>query len=101
MGRREAGIAVSGGVGTLHMIFTGNPGTGKTTVARIVAELLSTMGLLRKGHLVEADRGTLVAGFCGQTALDTTGGGAGPWWSPFCGRSLCSCVRRWERCFWT
>merc|ERR1719198_1599780 len=69
--RREAGIKVPGSAGTLHMVFSGNPGTGKTTLARIVAELLNAMGILRKGHLVEADRSTLVAGYSGQTALKT------------------------------
>ena len=54
---------------TLHMAFTGNPGTGKTTVARIVGRIYKQLGLLSKGHFIEASRTDLIAGYQGQTAL--------------------------------
>ena len=67
--RKEAGmktVPVS-----MHLVFTGNPGTGKTTVARILARLYKQIGVLSKGQLVECDRSGLVAGYVGQTAVKT------------------------------
>jgi len=54
-----------------HLVFTGNPGTGKTTVARLLSQIYRAVGVVSKGHLVETDRSMLVAGFVGQTATKT------------------------------
>lgn len=66
--RKQKGLSVP--EQGLHMVFTGNPGTGKTTIARLIAQIYKSLSILSEGHFIETDRSGLVAGYLGQTAIN-------------------------------